>query len=68
VLYADSDHGYDHVIDELRTWGWFEPKIIFVHDTKGFDGEVIRAAQKYAQEQRKQCFNFDYAYGWAVIV
>jgi len=36
ILFADSDHSYTHVLNELRVWG---PKsaVIFVHDIFKFN-------------------------------
>ena len=36
ILYVDSDHSYNHVLNELRVWG-SKSKIIFVHDIFKFD-------------------------------
>ena len=36
ILYCDSDHSYNHVLNELRVWGP-KSKIIFVHDIFKFN-------------------------------
>ena len=36
ILYVDSDHRYEHVLNELRVWGP-KSKIIFIHDIFKFN-------------------------------
>lgn len=53
ILYVDSDHSYDHVLEELTQWGKFEPQVTLVHDILGPDdnkGAPYFACEKYAEK------------------
>lgn len=49
VLYVDSNHSYEHVLEELMVWGALNPKVIFVHDILNPDNE--RAPPYFACEE-----------------
>lgn len=68
VLYADTDHSYDRTVNEMVAWLKYHPKIIFCHDTLGFNGEVYRGMVDFCKRSGKTLFNFNYVYGWAMIV
>jgi len=56
VLFVDSDHRYDHVINELRTWGRHDPKIILIHDIYRSESffDPYYAGRDYAEETGKK--------------
>lgn len=71
ILFCDSDHSYGRVIGELETWGRFNPKIIFIHDTLNVAKEIVdpyRAGTDYAEKHGKTFFNFPVPYGLGVII
>jgi len=49
VLYVDSDHSYEHVLQELEVWGRLNPTAIFVHDL--LDPNNQRAPPYFACEE-----------------
>lgn len=53
ILYADSDHQYEHVLNELRVWG-SKTKIILVHDIyhpqTGQKWNPYKACEDYAKQ------------------
>jgi len=71
ILFADSDHGYQHVLDELMTWEKHKPKIIFIHDTLTTDGQItpaFHAAKNYAVARNKRFVNFILPRGLGMII
>jgi len=63
VLYVDSDHSYEHVLEELTVWGALNPKVIFVHDIlneKNERGPPYFACEEYARRTGKVFFPMDH--------
>jgi len=70
ILYCDSDHGYEHVLNELETWGRFNPKIILLHDMfygKDIIGGPYRAAKEYAEKHGKLFVVLKFEVGLGII-
>jgi|GEM_PF-3294733 len=71
ILLCDSDHSEQHVFDELVTWGRFNPKLIFIHDTLGVNDEKnppYLACEKYANGSTRLFFNLNFRHGLGIIV
>ena len=71
ILYCDSDHSYNRVLGELETWGRFNPKVVFIHDTLSRAGEKVapyHAGTDYAKKYGKTFFNFSVPHGLGVII
>jgi len=63
ILYVDSDHGYEHVVEELEVWGRFNPTAIFVHDIlneKNEKGPPYFACVEYAKRSGRGFFPMDH--------
>jgi len=63
VLYVDSDHSYEHVLEELEAWGRLKPTIIFVHDIlneKNEKGPPYFASEEYAKRTGRGFFPMDH--------
>lgn len=71
VLFCDSDHSYEHLVNELKIWSTYKPKLIFVHDTLTQQGkltETNQASVDFASQEGKEYFNFFIPHGLGVIV
>lgn len=58
VLYCDVHESRGHSLNELRVWGRFKPKVVFVHDifsdVHGTDEPPYYACEDYARETGKK--------------
>lgn len=70
ILLCDSDHSYEHVSRELSSWGRFNPRIIFVHDT--WNPRVrcapFYAAKDYAEKMGKTFIDLKIRMGLGIII
>jgi len=70
VLFCDTDHSYERVYGELEVWGRYNPKIIFIHDTLGFEGNTdapYNASKDYAEKNGKKFLNLIFPHGLGII-
>lgn len=70
ILYCDSNHKYDHVLNELETWKNCNPKVIFIHDTldHGRINEPHKAGEEFARRSGRKFVNLNFTAGLGVMI
>lgn len=74
ILYCDSEHTYEHVLNELETWSKHNPRIVLIDDTlnvgekAGWINKPYKAAQDFARKNRKKFVNLNFLRGTGIII